>query len=83
MTDEDAAGPGLSHIQEPLERTRAFGRQLVGLHVDDAGETATRAGYLFRVVRRDGESLIVTMDLRTNRVNVELEDDIVVAFSAG
>lgn len=82
MTD-DAAGPDLSRIQEPLDRTRAFGRRLVGLHADEACEMATRAGYLFRVVRRDGDSLIVTMDLRTNRVNVEIEDDIVVAVSAG
>jgi len=66
-----------------LERRAAVGRQLIGLHLDDARELATRSGYRLRVIRRDGEGLVVTADLDTGRIDVEIEHDIVVGPSAG
>jgi hypothetical protein len=47
---------------------------LVGLTEDEATEAAEALGWEVRVIRRDGEDLPMTMDLRTNRVNVEVTD---------
>ena len=45
-----------------------------------ATEAAEACGWILRVVRRDGEDLPVTMDLRPNRVNVEVTDGEVTAI---
>jgi hypothetical protein len=47
---------------------------LVGLTEDEAAEAAEALGWEVRVMRRDGEDLPITMDLRQNRVNVEVTD---------
>lgn len=47
---------------------------LVGLTEDEAAEAADALGWEVRVIRRDGEDLAMTMDLRPNRVNVEVTD---------
>jgi hypothetical protein len=47
---------------------------LVGLAEDEATEAAEALGWEVRVIRREGEDLPMTMDLRTNRVNVEVAD---------
>jgi len=47
---------------------------LVGLTEDEATEAAEALGWEVRVIRREGEDLPMTMDLRTNRVNVEVTD---------
>ena len=66
-----------------LERTAAAGRQLVGLHMDDARALATRSGCHLRVVKRDGKGLIVTTELDPKRINVSIDGDIVVRYSTG
>ena len=43
-----------------------------------AEQTAKRAGCSVRVVRRDGEDLIRTDDAVNDRINVEVEQDLVV-----
>jgi hypothetical protein len=67
----------LGHMQVTLERTHAAGRRLIGLHVDDARELATRSHCHFRVITGS----IVTAELDMRRINVRTEDDIVVGFS--
>ena len=66
-------------MRATLERTHAVGRQLIGLHVDDAREFATRSHCHFRVLTGS----IITAELDMRRVNVRTEDDIVVGFSTG
>jgi hypothetical protein len=73
----------LDHLRAALERTQAVGRQLIGLHVDDARQLATRSLCHFRVLRRNGKGSIRTAELDTKRINVSTEDDIVVDFSTG
>ncbi|MET0459037.1 MAG: hypothetical protein ABW195_07300 [Ilumatobacteraceae bacterium] len=48
----------------------------------DAQAAVEAAGWSFRVVRRDGEDLMATMDLQPERVNVEVEDGTVVAVTS-
>jgi hypothetical protein len=59
-------------------RAEAVGRQIIGLRVEDARELAARSQCLVRVVRRDGKSLIVTLDLVPHRIDVSTEDDIII-----
>ncbi|MET0579747.1 MAG: hypothetical protein ABW122_13895 [Ilumatobacteraceae bacterium] len=48
----------------------------------DAQAAVEAAGWSFRVVRRDGEDLMATMDLQPERVNVDVEDGTVVAVTS-
>lgn len=63
---------------EPTEE--AADELLVGSTEDDAEAAAEACGWTTRVVRRDGEDLPVTMDLRMDRVNVEVTDGEVTAI---
>lgn len=71
----------LDYMQTGLERRQAVGRRLIGLHVNDARELATRSRCTLRLVRLNGKGLIVTLDLGWNRIDVSVEDDIVVDAS--
>jgi hypothetical protein len=53
--------------------------EYVGLSLDEATTRAEDQGYSVRVVGEDGECYAITMDLRDDRVNLELVDDVVVA----
>jgi hypothetical protein len=75
----DPLSADLNHIRVTLERTRAVGRRLIGLHVDHARKLATQSHCHFRVVTNP----IMTAELDMRRVNVRTEDDIVVDISTG
>lgn len=45
--------------------------------------TGKGVGLIYRVVKRDGESFVVTTDYRTDRINLEIEKDIVVEANVG
>jgi hypothetical protein len=83
VTDNPAIREALNLVGAALERTQAVGRQLIGLHLDEAREVAARSNRQLRVVRHNGKGLPVTADLATNRINVETQDDIVVESSPG
>ena len=68
----------LDYLRAGLERRQAVGRQLVGLHVKDARKLATQSHCTLRLVRLNGKGLIVTADLGLNRIDVSVEDNIVV-----
>jgi hypothetical protein len=53
----------------------------VGLSEPDAEAKASADGLTLRVVGTDGECAAITMDLREDRVNVELVDGTVIAAS--
>ena len=69
----------LGHIPATMERTHAVGRRLIGLHVHEARDLATRSHCHFRVVTGS----IQTAELDMRRINVRTEDDVVVGFSTG
>jgi hypothetical protein len=80
--DPESAAPPSSApgecAEEPTEETAD--ELLVGLTEDEATEAAEACGWILRVVQRDGEELPMTMDLRPNRVNVEVTDGEVTAI---
>jgi hypothetical protein len=55
----------------------------LGLSLRVAKILATEQDQTVRVAGRDGECYALTMDYRDNRVNVYLEDDLVVAATIG
>jgi hypothetical protein len=55
---------------------------LVGVAEDEAAKVAEGYGWTFRVIERDGESLPVTMDFSPARVNVTVEDGVVVTVQS-
>jgi hypothetical protein len=54
-----------------------------GMPLDEATSYAQGVGFELRVVEIDGESLMVTEDYRTDRVNVVIENDIVTSAEIG
>ena len=68
--------------------TRINGNELlinsiVGKTIEDAKELAGFNGFAIRTVREDGEQFIVTMDHRMDRINIDVENGIVVAARIG
>ena len=56
--------------------------EYVGLTIEEFTAEAKASGFETRVVMLDGESLEVTMDYRTDRVNVAVDGDIVVKIES-
>lgn len=50
-----------------------------GLTPDQAQSLADDQGFTLREVGRDGECFAITMDLRSDRVNIEIASDVVIA----
>jgi len=66
-----------------LELTAARADLLIGFREADAQRCAAELGWAYRVGRRDGESFALTMDYSTQRVTVEIDDDIVTLIAVG
>lgn len=58
--------------------TNAFKESVIGLSVACATEKIHAVGGKLRVVRVNGVTQVVTRDLRSDRLNVEVEQDLVV-----
>ena len=76
-TAPPSSGPA-DCADEPTEESAD--ELLVGLSEDEATDAAEACGWILRVVRRDGEDLPATLDLRPDRVNVEVTDGEVTAI---
>lgn len=57
--------------------------QYLGLTEQEAIRLAKDDGFTVRIAGRDGECFALTMDYRTDRVNVYLQDDTVTAATIG
>jgi hypothetical protein len=78
----DSAGePDIEPGTDP-EVAMALLDEFVGLSIEEFTAEAKAAGFETRVVMQDGESLAVTMDFRTDRVNVVVEGALVVAVDS-
>jgi hypothetical protein len=81
-TPGDSAGePDIEPGTDP-EVAIALLEEFVGLSIEEFTAEAKAAGFETRVVMQDGESLAVTMDFRTDRVNVVVEGPRVVAVDS-
>lgn len=56
---------------------------LIGMTEVDATSEAQRQNYTVRVVERDGESMVVTMDYSDRRINLTIVDGVVTRTTIG
>jgi hypothetical protein len=66
---------------QPLDENSA--QQLLGLPEEEATKVAMANGWLVRVAARDGEFFMLTQDYSSNRVNLNVENRIVIAITVG
>jgi hypothetical protein len=66
---------------EILEPTEGLREGFVGLTETQARALARSRNVPFRVVHRNGKDLAVTFDFRRGRVNAEVRENVVVAYS--
>lgn len=70
-------------ISNEVEVTQKRASQLIGMS-ERAGEIcATLNGWGYRVVQRDGEDFAVTLDYRSDRVNVKVKSDKIFEVTVG
>jgi hypothetical protein len=70
-------------LSDEIEVSEKRAAQLIGLS-ERAGELcATLNEWGYRVVQRDGEDFAVTMDYRSNRINVKVRDDKIFEATVG
>jgi hypothetical protein len=72
-----------ARFAESARTTQTVATRLVGLDEETAAAAAQERGCVFRVVRRDRVVLPVTMDRRSNRINVTVENGRVTAVEVG
>lgn len=66
-----------------IEKTRAFASTLVGLNIDEARALTAGTGFSLRIVQQDGEYFAITMDYRTDRIDLVINNDIITEVSVG
>ena len=65
----------------PVEDTKAVLQDYVGLSESQARDLARDRDTPFRVVTRDGVSLMVTFDFIRGRINADVRDGVVVGYA--
>ncbi len=70
-------------INVTLDETREKAQDFVGMTLEEAEEAAKDAGLTLRVAEEDGCPKLLTKDLRTDRVNVVVENGKVTSVSVG
>jgi hypothetical protein len=57
--------------------------QWVGLTLEEAQQRATNDGFTWRITEVDGKSFIVTMDLKSNRINFRVRNNKIIEAYTG
>lgn len=70
--------PAEGSVQKPNDIPEGFLQSLAGLYEQEAIEKISSIGLYARVVSRNGELLPTTKDYRSDRVNLSIENDVVV-----
>jgi hypothetical protein len=55
----------------------------IGITLGEAIDRAKSIGYTHRIVEENGVSLMVTADVKSNRVNLRIKNDIVIGVYTG
>ena len=68
---------------EPTQATKDMAKKVIGMHEKDAIAAIEGMGDSYRIARRDDETFALTMDYRPDRINLEIDNDIVTAANIG
>lgn len=86
VTDTVVTDPGMTEPGDPgavVELAQAEADGLIGLATEEAAKVAEAQGWGFRVAELEGEPQVMTMDYRTDRVNVVVVGGVVTAVTIG
>jgi len=83
LEPDDGSAPVEPDPSEPDLDAQSLAEAVIGLTEPEAIERIESIGLVARVVARDGEGLDVTDDLRTDRINLHVEDGTVVEATVG
>lgn len=78
-SSETSPGP----FEKIAGETLAFAKTLIGMKEKAATDAITAKGYTYRIVERDGEHFVVTMDYSPTRINLSITAGIVSDVSVG
>lgn len=78
-----ATAQPVSDLERAAQETRAIADTLVGLTTDDAITAITAAGKTHRIASEDGVANILTMDYRTDRINLTIVNGKVTGTDVG
>jgi hypothetical protein len=81
--DASISVPTDVEMQEQRERTEAFAATVIGMTEAEAITAIEDAGFIARVVARDGEYFAVTEDYSVSRINLVVVDDRVTEATVG
>ena len=68
---------------EPTQATKDMAKRVIGMPEKDAIAAIEGIGNSYRIARRDDETFALTMDYRPDRINLEIDRDIVTAANIG
>ena len=74
---------GETDFEKTAAETLVFAQTLIGMKEKDAKAAITAKGYTYRIVERDGEHFIVTMDYSPTRINLSITKGIITDVSVG
>jgi hypothetical protein len=85
VVDTVVPEPGAGEAGDPgaTEVTQADADSLIGLATEEAAKAAEERGWGFRIAELEGEPQAMTMDYRTDRVNVVVVGGVVTAVTIG
>ncbi len=56
---------------------------LIGLNIETASELCKENDYQVRIVREDSVNYVITMDFRFDRINLEIDNDVITKCDIG
>jgi hypothetical protein len=56
---------------------------LIGMDVESGSKLCKENGYVVRITREDSLNYMVTMDLRFDRINLEIDNGLITNFGIG
>jgi hypothetical protein len=77
---EDGKPRGERAVQEPVQEVL---REVVGMRATRAGRVVRERGLGYRIEERDGVRMMLTLDFDAKRINVTIENGVVVAARRG
>ena len=67
----------------PVKNVIANGVEFIGMQKHKAFAACVEKNMSYRVVHENGQNFIITMDIRMDRVNFSINNDVITAYTIG
>ena len=61
-----------------MDKIKQIKEQVIGMTEEDGGKLISENDINYRIVMRDSKPYIITFDLRMDRLNLEIENNIII-----